>query len=120
MNFVTDTASAYIAALKCDDAIGKSINIGNDFDISIRDLAHLIADLMQTRITIICDNERLRPPNSEVERLRANNGLALNLLKWRPHYGGGIEGLKKGLTETIAWFSCPENLQFYKNQGYVI
>ena len=120
LNFVTDTAASYIATLKCNASVGKSINIGNNFDVSIGDLAHLIAEIMGADIHIICDERRLRPPKSEVDILRANNELALNLLKWRPHYGGGKDGLKKGLTETINWFANPDNLKFYKAGGYII
>ena len=71
---------------------------------------------MSDRICI-SDEQRLRPENSEVERLWADNAKAANLLGWQPEYGG-IEGLNRGLTETVAWFTDRENLRRYKADQY--
>ena len=62
---------------------------------------------------------RLRPENSEVERLWADNSKAKDLLGWQPRYGG-LQGLRKGLVETIEWFCDPENLKGYKTDIYNI
>jgi nucleoside-diphosphate-sugar epimerase len=64
-------------------------------------------------IEIITDEQRLRPEKSEVERLWASNTKAKELLGWQPQYGG-LEGLRRGVSETVAWFSKPVHLASYK------
>jgi dTDP-glucose 4,6-dehydratase len=64
-------------------------------------------------VTITTDNSRLRPDTSEVERLWADNTKARNLAGWQPEYAGR-DGLRRGLAQTIGWFSDSQNLQNYK------
>ena len=118
-NYVADTVAGFIAALESDQAVGEVINIGSNFEISIGDTAHAIAEAMGTSIEIITDEQRLRPEKSEVERLWASNTKARELLRWQPQYGGR-EGFLRGLTETIAWFREPANLSAYKADIYNI
>jgi dTDP-glucose 4,6-dehydratase len=66
---------------------------------------------------VLTQEERVRPPLSEVERLWADNSRAKDLFGWQPAYGG-IAGFKRGLKETVAWFSEPENLARYKTDVY--
>ena len=65
------------------------------------------------------ESQRLRPANSEVDRLFADNSKARESLKWQPEFGG-IEGFKLGLAKTIEWFSDPKNLGRYKHELYNI
>lgn len=116
-NFVQDTVRGFIAVAESDQSVGEVINIGSNFEISIGETAHLIAELMGVQLQIETDEVRLRPEKSEVERLWADNSKAKNLLGWQPAYGGR-EGFKRGLSETIAWFSKPENLMQYKGHIY--
>jgi NAD dependent epimerase/dehydratase len=116
-NFVADTVAGFVAALQCDAAIGEVVNLGSNFEISIGDTAREIAALMKADIEIDTDEQRLRPPLSEVERLWASNDKAKRLLSWSPHYGG-VEGLRRGLAETIEWFGRPPNLAAYKPDEY--
>lgn len=116
-NFVKDTALGFIAALNTDDAFGEVINFGSNFEISIGDTAKLIAEVMNTEVEIIIDEVRFRPKNSEVERLWAENSKAKKLLDWEPNYGG-LEGFKRGLTETAEWFTNPTHLAAYKSDAY--
>lgn len=118
-NFVTDITTGFIAALKAENIEGEIINLGSDFEISIGDLAKLIAEIMEIDINIIANEERIRPKNSEVERLRASNAKALKLLNWSPKYSKA-RGLKNGLIETIEWFSDNQNLAKYKSDRYNI
>ena len=118
-NYVKDTVAGFIAAIKSDNGIGEVINLGSNYEISVGDTVQLIADVMGKKIEIITDEVRLRPENSEVERLWADNTKAKNLLNWKPEYGG-LDGLTRGLTETIEWFSKPENLGSYKANIYNI
>ena len=116
-NYVVDTVAGFIAALESDRGIGEVINIGSNFEISIGDTVHAIAEVMGTEIEIIVDEQRLRPEKSEVERLWAANGKAREVLGWQPQYGG-LDGLRRGLTETVTWFSEPSHLASYKSDIY--
>ena len=116
-NFVSDTVAGFIAALECDASIGHSINLGSNFEISVENTAKMIAEIMAADVTWVSDEQRLRPANSEVERLWADNSKAYSLMGWRPQYGG-LQGLRKGLGETINWFTEPTNLSAYKPDIY--
>jgi dTDP-glucose 4,6-dehydratase len=118
-NYVKDTVSGFIAALNSERGLGEVINLGSNFEISVGDTAQLIAEAMNSEIEIITDEARLRPQNSEVERLWADNTKAAELFGWQPSYGGR-DGFKRGLTETAEWFSRPENLGGYKSDIYNI
>jgi NAD dependent epimerase/dehydratase len=116
-SYVTDTVAGFIAALESDRGIGEVINLGSNFEISIGDTAHAIAEAMDTSIKIITDEQRLRPEKSEVERLWASNTKARELLGWQPQCGGR-EGFIRGIKETIAWFREPSHLAAYKADIY--
>lgn len=116
-NFVLDTVEGFIAMAKSDKSVGQVINIGSNYEVSIGDTVKLIAEVMGADIEIITDQQRLRPEKSEVERLWASNDKARELLGWQPRYAG-IEGLRRGLAETAAWFGDPKNLAGYKADIY--
>jgi len=118
-NYVKDTVRGFIAVAESDAAVGEVINIGSNYEISIGDTARLIADIMNTPITIETEETRLRPASSEVERLWADNAKAKRLLGWEPDYGGR-DGFRRGLAETVAWFTDRENLKHYKAHLYNI
>ena len=116
-NYVKDTVDGFIAALNSDEGLGEAVNFGSNFEISIGDTAQLIAEVMNIEIEIIADKVRLRPENSEVERLWASNSKAKDLFGWQPSYGGR-EGFKRGLAETVDWFVQRDNLRGYKADIY--
>ncbi len=116
-NYVEDTIRGFVAAMCSANGIGSVYNIGSNYEISIGESAHLIAELMGADIEISEDPERVRPSNSEVERLWADNSLAKQNLNWYPIYSGK-EGFKKGLLKTIDWFTDPSNLNKYKSNIY--
>lgn len=118
-NYVRDTVRGFVAVAECDAAVGQVVNVGSNYEISIGDTARLIAELMGRRVEFTSDEQRLRPAGSEVERLWANNSRALHLAGWSPEYQG-IEGLRRGLAETIEWFTKSENLCRYKAGVYNI
>jgi NAD dependent epimerase/dehydratase len=118
-NFVSDTVDAFIAALKSDQGVGEVINFGSNYEISIGETVSLIADVMNVSVEIAEDKKRIRPMNSEVERLWADNSKARKLLNWEPRYLGK-DGLRRGLIETANWFALPENLAIYKTTHYNI
>lgn len=116
-NHVRDTVRGFIAAVTSDRGLGEAVNFGSNFEISVGDTAALIAEAMGVDIQITTEQVRLRPENSEVERLWADNRKARELFGWEPAYAGR-EGFKRGLAETAAWFSQPENLARYKSDIY--
>ena len=111
MNYVSNTVEGFMACATSDEAIGKSVNLGSGREISIGDLAHLIAKMVGKPVDIIEDGQRLRPENSEVERLLASNTLASKLLGWTPKVG-----LEEGLQRTIDWMR--DNLNRYRSDVY--
>lgn len=118
-NYVEDTVSGFVAALKSEKAIGEVINIGSNFEISIGDMVKLIGEAMNTNVEVVQDEARIRPKNSEVERLFSCNKKAKELLDWAPKYAG-VEGFKNGIIETAKWFQIEENLKHYKDGIYNI
>jgi dTDP-glucose 4,6-dehydratase len=112
-NYVMDTVRGFIAVAESDRSVGEVINIGSNYEVSIGDTVQMIAEVMGVEVKLVTEQVRLRPEKSEVERLWADNSKAKRLLGWEPQYGG-LEGLKKGLIETVRWFSDPDNIKKYK------
>jgi len=118
-NYVKDTVDGFISVMNNKKSIGEIINIGSNYEVSIGETAEKIADIMNVDLTIETDEQRLRPDKSEVDRLWADNQKAKDLLGWAPEYGGK-EGFRRGLEETIEWFTKPQNLASYKTDVYNI
>ncbi len=116
-NYVKDIVAGFIAALNSGQGLGEVVNFGSNFEISIGDTAQLIAETMNAEIEIVMDEARLRPENSEVERLWADSTKARELFGWQPSYAGR-EGFKRGLQETAQWFTTGHNLRGYKADIY--
>ncbi len=109
--YVKDVVEGYVKMAECDRCIGDVVNIGSNSETSMGNLVKLIAKLMTTKVHIEVENERKRPPKSEVDRIWADNRKAKELLGWSPKYT-----LEQGLKETIGWFK--ENLHWYKPEIY--
>jgi NAD dependent epimerase/dehydratase len=116
-NYISDTVRGFIMAAESDKAVGEVINLGSNYEVSIGETVQIITELMGKKIVIETDDARIRPDKSEVERLWADNAKAKRLLGWEPRYGGK-EGFRRGLAETIAWFTNPVNLKTYKSHLY--
>lgn len=112
-NFVKDTAAGFIALGTADDVIGKEINIATGTEVSMKETLETIAELMDADVKYVVDPARLRPSGSEVFRLCGDNTLIKSLTDWTPKYD-----LKKGLRETIDWFTKKGNLSKYKTGIY--
>lgn len=112
-NYVTDTCRGFIQLANCSDAIGKTVNIGSNYEISVVDTLNLIKDLMKSDVTFITEDQRLRPEKSEVFRLWCDNTLINQLTGFKPEFS-----IEQGLKETINWFLNPENLEKYKSDIY--
>lgn len=118
-NYVEDTCNAFKAVAISDKSVGKVINSASNFEISIKKTVNIISEIMDSNIEIISEKERIRPENSEVNRLYGDNSLLMELTDWKPEFSG-IDGFKKGLEITINWFSKKENLAVYKTDLYAI
>ena len=116
-SFVQDTANGFLAAATSDAIVGQTVNLGSGFEISIQETAETIAKLMNVKLKLANDAQRVRPESSEVERLHASIQKAKEVLGWQPQLKG-LEGFKVGLKQTIDWFSNPINLARYKADRY--
>ncbi|GAB6149070.1 MULTISPECIES: NAD-dependent 4,6-dehydratase LegB [Clostridium] len=110
-NYVKDTAEAFVKIAESEKTIGEVINAGSNYEISIGDTAKKIIDLIGHDVKILCDEERIRPEKSEVNRLWADNTKIKNLTDWTPKYS-----IDEGLKETIEWIK--NNMQYFKTDIY--
>lgn len=107
--FVRDTADAFVHIAKCDKAIGEEINIATQQEISIGDMAAQMIAQIKPGTKIVSDDARVRPENSEVERLLGSAEKLTKLTGWKASHN-----FEQGIKETIEWFKKPENLKNYK------
>lgn len=112
-NYVTDTCRGFLALARSDKAIGETVNIGSNFEISVGDTLNLIRELMHSDVLFITDEQRIRPERSEVFRLWCDNRKIHELTGFEPAYS-----IRDGLQATVEWFTRPENLAKYKADIY--
>lgn len=112
-NYVEDTCRGFIGLAECDAAIGKTINIGSNREITVGDLVNLIKEIIGAEVTIETEDQRKRPEQSEVERLWCDNSKIRELTGFEPQVS-----LREGLSKTVEWFRQPENLRKYKANIY--
>lgn len=96
--YVGDTVNGFIMAAESDAAVGKTFNIGSNYEISVGDIARKVIDLVGREVKLAQEEQRLRPTKSEVQRLWADNQLARQTIGWSPEIG-----LDEGLRRTIEW-----------------
>lgn len=112
-NYVADTCRGFLELARCEKAIGETVNIGSNYEISVGDTLELIRELMGSDVEFLPDDQRLRPEKSEVFRLWCDNTKINGLTGFKPEYS-----IRQGLQETINWFSRAENLAKYKADLY--
>lgn len=112
-NYVADTAAGFIALGNAPGIEGMEINIATGTEVSMAHTLSTIARLMDSDVAFVCDEQRLRPEKSEVNRLCGDSSLIRSLTDWRPRHS-----LEEGLAKTIAWFTEPSNLAKYKTDIY--
>lgn len=112
-NYVKDTAAGFVAIAESSKTVGEEINIATQQEISIGELANEIIEQINPQARIVCDDQRLRPEKSEVNRLLGSNDKIKNLTDWKPKYT-----FKRGIEETIAWMR--EHMDYYKTNIYNI
>lgn len=111
--FVNDMCRGLLAVADLESGLGEVFNIGSNQEISIGDLFELIAEIMSSDARIEMDPDRVRPIDSEVQRLRCNGQKLRDAHGFQP----GIS-LREGLTRTVEWFQHPHNLRRYKESLY--
>lgn len=112
-NYVKDTAAGFMAIADCDAAIGRELNIATGVEHSIGDLANELIAQINPKAKIVCEEERLRPEKSEVNRLLGDATQLRQLTGWAPRYT-----FEEGLAETIAFIR--DNLGSYKVGQYIL
>jgi NAD dependent epimerase/dehydratase len=112
-NYVEDTCRGFVEIAKSDQTIGEIVNIGSNFEISIKDTFELIKKLMNSDVQFEIDPQRIRPQKSEVSRLWCDNSKIEQLTGFKPQFS-----IESGLAKTIEWFTEPSNLNHYKTNLY--
>ncbi len=112
-NYVQDTVSGFLAIAASDRTIGEEINIASEVEISIGTLAVELVRQINPKSRVVRDDQRVRPEDSEVERLLGSNRKIRELTGWSPAYS-----LDSGLAETIAWFRESPAARGYKHDIY--
>lgn len=112
-NYVEDTCRGFLAVANCDAAIGQTVNIASNYEISVGDTLNIIRELMHSEVEFVSDEQRLRPGKSEVFRLWGDNTLIRELTGFTPRYD-----IRAGLQKTIDWFTQPHQLAKYKANIY--
>jgi len=118
-NFVMDTVQGFIDAEASESALGEVLNLASGHAVSIGELFELIAGIMGLEARVVCDEQRIRPPESEVDCLLGDSTRLQELTGWRPRRSGA-QGLRLGLEETVHWFSDPAHLAMYRPNEYMI
>jgi dTDP-glucose 4,6-dehydratase len=101
------------------DGVGEVVNFGSNFEISIGQVVEAVGAAIGRDITVDTDEARIRPSDSEVDRLWADNSKAERVFGWSPAYGG-LDGFFRGIAETVSWFSVEENRSTYKPGTYAV
>ena len=112
-NYVEDTCRGFLAVLDKKETLGEIYNIGSNFEISIKETFLLIKKIMESDAEAIRDENRIRPDNSEVDRLWCDNKKIIDATGYSPNVP-----LEEGLERTIEWFTQSDNLRAYKTNIY--
>ena len=98
--YVGDTVAGMMSAGRGDGIEGEVINLGTGVEVSIAEVVQRVLGLLERDVPVSLDDDRLRPSDSEVERLVADISKAKALLGWAPEVD-----LDEGLQRTIDWLT---------------
>jgi dTDP-glucose 4,6-dehydratase len=113
LTYVEDTVSGFLAAAASEAAIGRTLQLGTGHDVSVGDIVDMVGELLGRTLEVEHDETRVRPAQSEVERLISDPSLARELTGWQPEHD-----LRDGLAQTIEWMQS--NTARYRTDHYVI
>lgn len=116
-SYVDDTVMGFVSCLSNKKCIGEVINLGSGYDFSMQEVLLIIEDILNKKLKVNVDQNRIRPEKSEVNHLLSNNTKAKKLLNWEPQFKGK-KGFEEGIRKTIEWFGKKENLSLYKSNIY--
>lgn len=112
-NYVKDTANGFVSILESNKTIGEEINIATQKEVRMEEVANCIINIINPNAKIVCDEQRVRPNKSEVNRLLGSNEKLLKLTSWKQLFS-----FEEGINETINWFK--NNIDLYKTNIYNI
>jgi NAD dependent epimerase/dehydratase len=112
LTFAADTAAGFVAAAQSDAAVGRTIQLGTGEAVSIGEIVELVGEVLGRELEVLTDEQRVRPPRSEVQLLLSDPALARSITGWQPQVT-----LRDGLAQTIAWIDA--NRERYRTGEYV-
>ncbi len=119
LTFVTDTAEGFRAVAEGTGGLGEVFNMGSGFEISMGEVVEMLCEISGRKVAVTEDPARVRPGNSEVERLWSDSSKIESAFGWTPSHAGR-DGLYRGLEKTYAWFRDNSNEAGYNAKRYVV
>lgn len=119
LTFVADTAEGFRAVAEGTGGLGEVFNMGSGFEISMGEVVEMLCEISGRKVAVIEDPARVRPENSEVERLWSDSSKIESAFGWKPSHAGR-DGLYRGLEKTYAWFRANSNEAGYDAKRYVV
>ena len=116
-SYVSDTVRGFTSCIGKKKCLGQAINLGTGVVFSMQETLDLITEYIGKDVIFEIDKKRLRPKKSEVDHLLSANNFAKKIINWEPEFKNK-SGFKRGLQQTIEWFSKPENIKLYKSDLY--
>ena len=119
LTFVADTAEGFRAVAEGTGGLGEVFNMGSGFEISMGEVVDMLSEISGRKVVVAEDPARVRPENSEVERLWSDSSKIESAFGWKPSHAGR-DGLYRGLEKTYAWFRDNSNEAGYDAKRYVV
>jgi dTDP-glucose 4,6-dehydratase len=119
LTFVADTAEGFRAVAEGTGGLGEVFNMGSGFEISMGEVVEMLCEISGRKVAVTEDPSRVRPENSEVERLLSDSSKIETAFRWSPAHAGR-DGLYRGLEKTYAWFRDNSNEAGYDAKRYVV
>ena len=119
LTFVKDTARGFAAVIASDLGLGEVFNMGSGFEVSMGEIVDIARQISGANPEVVVDEERVRPANSEVERLLSDSSKIKDTFGWEPHKKG-LAGLREGLQETWDWLSKNHSHASYNAAQYIV
>lgn len=119
LTFVTDTAEGFRAVAEGAGGLGEVFNMGSGFEISMGEVVEMLCEISGRKVAVIEDPARVRPENSEVDRLWSDSSKIESAFSWKPSHAGR-DGLYRGLEKTYAWFRDNSHEAGYDPKRYVV
>ena len=116
-SYISDTVRGFTSCIGKKRCLGQAINLGTGVVFSMQETLDLITEYIGKDVICEIDKKRLRPKKSEVDHLLSANNFAKKIINWEPEFKNK-SGFKRGLQQTIEWFSKPENIKLYKSDLY--